>query len=116
MTANLARSYLRFGLTYVAEQSKLIDHSLVCVNVQEHGGAPAMLRQNDRLAGFLYLIDDLSCPGAEFSDRLDITTWLELGHAALPEKSVPCNVPTGMAARNQIARGIAVAGANSGRD
>lgn len=51
MTANLTGRYLRLGLAYVPEQGKLIDHSLIGANVEEHGSAPAMLGKDHGLAG-----------------------------------------------------------------
>lgn len=63
----------------VPEERELIHQRLIGCDIEEHRGATTVLRENDRFARLLHLVDELGGVGAELRDpRTSDIGWLGL--------------------------------------
>src|SRR5660398_216808 len=66
----------------VMKQLGMLNKIFICLNVQEHGGAPPMLCQNQRPTGFFHLVYERSGVGSEFRKGSDIFGGRTFGMAS----------------------------------
>ena len=76
----LAPGQLLLGYLHVLQQLGALDQPLVFGDVEQNGGAPAVLGEDDGTVGGLDLLHEGSRVGAEFGERADVFAEADEGH------------------------------------